>query len=404
MRSLSLIFITVLLALTTALPHRGPLTIPIQKRLTLTRDGIANLDAIRSHVAYSERKYLRGITAFERHSGVPPSSLSDNALTRRAAADAPLSDDGNQRWYGTISIGSPAVEYTMDFDTGSADLFLPASNCNSTCDGHTRYDPNASSSAVDLHQSFALTYGDGSTVAGELYADTVGIAGFVAKNQTIGAASHYTTAFQIAKFAPDGLMGMAFATISVFQANPVIQTLIAEGQLSDPVFAFKLASPGSELRIGGIDTSLYTGSFTYTPVTLQGFWQINVDSIDANGQAISKDIPAIVDTGTSFILGNAENVSQFYSALNATNVGGGYYTMPCDVMPDISITIEGRSFAISAEMFNLGPSDSSGDSCIGAIAGTGNLGNIWLLGDVFLRNVYSVFDIGGLQVGFADLA
>ena len=55
MRSLSLIFIAVLLALTTALPHRGPLTIPIQKRLTLTRDGIANLDAVRSHIAYSER-------------------------------------------------------------------------------------------------------------------------------------------------------------------------------------------------------------------------------------------------------------------------------------------------------------------------------------------------------------
>jgi len=64
-------------------------------------------------------------------------------------------------------------------------------------------------------------------------------------------------------------MGMGFATISVFQANPVIQTLVAEGQLSDPVFAFKLASSGSELRIGGVDTSLYTGSFTYTRVTLQ---------------------------------------------------------------------------------------------------------------------------------------
>lgn len=116
-----------------------------------------------------------------------------------------------------------------------------------------------------------------------------------------------------------------------------------------------------------------------------------MDSIDANGQAISKDVPAIVDTGTSLILGNAENVSQFYSALNATNIGSGYYTskslyalmfafltpflVPCNAMPNVSITIEGRSFAISAEMFNLGPSDSSGDSCIGAIAGTGNLGS-----------------------------
>ena len=64
-------------------------------------------------------------------------------------------------------------------------------------------------------------------------------------------------------------MGMGFESISVFQANPVIQTLIAEGQFSDHVFAFKLASSGSELRIGGVNTAFYTGSFTYTPVTLQ---------------------------------------------------------------------------------------------------------------------------------------
>lgn len=64
-------------------------------------------------------------------------------------------------------------------------------------------------------------------------------------------------------------MGMAFPSISVFQASPVVQTLIAEGQLSDPVFAFNLASSGSELLIGGVDASMYTGSFTYTPVTLQ---------------------------------------------------------------------------------------------------------------------------------------
>lgn len=64
-------------------------------------------------------------------------------------------------------------------------------------------------------------------------------------------------------------MGLAFANISVFAASPVVQTLMAEGQLSEPVFAFKLASSGSELRIGSVDTSLYTGSFTYTPVTQQ---------------------------------------------------------------------------------------------------------------------------------------
>ena len=141
---------------------------------------------------------MKGVAAFERRTGVPSPSSSGNTLARRDGGAVPLTDDGNQRWYGTISVGSPAVEYQseplvyvvtqylthhrlVNFDTGSADLFLPASNCDSTCDGHTRYNPNASSSAVDLQRKFALAYGDGSTVSGEQYTDTVTIAGFVVR-------------------------------------------------------------------------------------------------------------------------------------------------------------------------------------------------------------------------------
>ncbi|KAH0830153.1 acid protease [Lanmaoa asiatica] len=432
MRPLSIVLIAVLPALTAALPHRrSHLEIPIYKRLTLARDGVVNLDALRSHIAYSERKYSEGVAAFERHTSVLPRSSRGHTPTRRAVGANPLTAEGNELWYGTISVGSPAVEYKGElfvhvvaqhlihhhpvaFDTGSADLFIPASNCGSTCDGHTPYNPNASSSAVDLGRNFSIAYGDGSTVAGDQYIDTVTIAGFVAKNQTIGAASQYSTGFQTANFAPDGLMGMAFAGISLFPANPVVQTLIAEGQLSDPVFAFKLASSGSELRIGGIDSSSYTGPFTYTPVTVQ-------DSINANGQAISTNISAIVDTGTTFILGDTQIVGQFYNGpqrherrkrilheyvRTPSTVYFPYlvFSVPCNAMPNVSITIGGKLFAISAETFNLGSYNSSGNDCIGAIAATGSLGDTWILGDVFLRNVYSVFDIGQLRVGFADLA
>lgn len=64
-------------------------------------------------------------------------------------------------------------------------------------------------------------------------------------------------------------MGMGFQTISDYDASPVFQTLVSEGQVIDPAFSFKLSSSGAELYIGGSNSALYTGSFTYTPVTVQ---------------------------------------------------------------------------------------------------------------------------------------
>ena len=73
------------------------------------------------------------------------------------------------------------MSYTVDFDTGSSDLFVPSSSCESTCEGHKVYDPSASSTSRGLGYSFSLAYGDGSTVYGEQYTDDVTIAGLVVR-------------------------------------------------------------------------------------------------------------------------------------------------------------------------------------------------------------------------------
>ena len=62
-------------------------------------------------------------------------------------------------------------------------------------------------------------------------------------------------------------MGLAFESISRFNASPVFQTLISEGVLDSPVFGFKLATSGSELFLGGTNSNLYTGKFTWVPLT-----------------------------------------------------------------------------------------------------------------------------------------
>jgi cathepsin D len=91
-------------------------------------------------------------------------------------------------------------------------------------------------------------------------------------------------------------MGMGFQSISGYDAPPVFQTLVNQGKTTSGVFAFKLASSGSELTIGGLNSALYSGTPTYTPVTDKGFWQIKFSALKVGKTKVIKSTAAIVDT------------------------------------------------------------------------------------------------------------
>ena len=54
--------------------------------------------------------------------------------------------------------------------------------------------------------------------------------------------------------------------------------------MKNGVFGFKLAKSGSELYLGGTDSSLYTDPIEYHSVTGSGFWQISGASIQVGSQ------------------------------------------------------------------------------------------------------------------------
>jgi len=82
-------------------------------------------------------------------------------------------------------------------------------------------------------------------------------------------ASIYSDNFNSTYFGADGLMGMGFKEISPFKAAPFFETLVDQKQLEEPVFGFYLAESGSELIIGGRDSSRYSGNLTYVKVEKQ---------------------------------------------------------------------------------------------------------------------------------------
>jgi len=76
-----------------------------------------------------------------------------------------------------------------------------------------------------------ISYGDGSTTSGDVYTDTVTIGGLTATNQKMGAATTLSSSW--ADDPEDGLMGMAYQSLSSLNSAPVFQTV-----RSDPLSPF----------------------------------------------------------------------------------------------------------------------------------------------------------------------
>jgi cathepsin D len=62
-------------------------------------------------------------------------------------------------------------------------------------------------------------------------------------------------------------MGLAFQSISEYNAPPTFQNLVSQGEVREPIFSFKLAPDGSELFLGGANPELYKGYFTWVDLT-----------------------------------------------------------------------------------------------------------------------------------------
>ncbi|KAH7096857.1 acid protease [Auriculariales sp. MPI-PUGE-AT-0066] len=390
--------------------------IELSRRNPVTVDGVANINGIAAQMLREHSKLDRGMAAFEVNTGQvhPLSARTHESKRAVAAVGIPLTNTDNVMWHGTVSVGNPPTKYLVDFDTGSADFFIPASDCKVNCNGHTRYNATKSKSGKKTTKNFTLNYLDGSQVKGVVYDETVSFSQTVSGKTTtlkatgaaVGAASTYSNSFQLSAFPADGLLGLAFPQISKFGRNGVIHSLISQGQIK-PVFGLKLANSKSELMLGGVNANKYKGSFTWAKVNPVGFWQIKVNSLTLKGKSQKANFDAVVDSGTTVIFGDEKTVRAIFKAVPGAKdasktIGPGIFTVPCNAVPTLTFNIGGMPISIAPSMLNLGAVSAGSKDCIAALTITTK--PFWVLGDVFLRNVYTQFDIGNKRVGFAKLA
>lgn len=84
----------------------------------------------------------------------------------------PLTDQDDLEWTGPITIGSNAQGFTIDFDTGSADLWVPNAHDCQGCDDRRAYNSLTSTTSKSVNGTFMIHYADGSTVSGPIFKDT----------------------------------------------------------------------------------------------------------------------------------------------------------------------------------------------------------------------------------------
>lgn len=214
--------------------------------------------------------------------------------------------------------------------------------------------------------------------------------------------------FKAAKF--DGILGMAWPRISVDGITPVMQSLFNDGSLDEAVFGFYLQSNDNvkgELFIGGVDQSKVSGSFRYVPVESDTYWQVSMPSMTMNGKSVTVVTDAIVDSGTSLIVGPKKDVANIAAAAGAVAVQQGEYSIDCKAtVPDITVTLGGgTTLVIKGEALKIKVCIARVIcQCIFGMAGMDIGEPLWILGDILMREYYTVFDIAQNRVGFADLA
>jgi len=234
-----------------------------------------------------------------------------------AAVNVPITNEAVD-YVMTISIGNPPTNYTCIVDTGSSNCWIGA--------GKTYV---ATSTSEDTGATVSVSYGSGS-FSGKEWVDRFALAAdLVISQQSFGVASSSSGFSGVDGICGLGPVDLTEGTVSGQSTIPTIMTnLCSQGTLPACVLGIQFAptdvesTENGELTFGGTDSSKYTGSINYVPLTstqpASFYW--GIDQTITYGTTSKEILPStagIVDTGTTLLLIASDAFSRYCTATGA---------------------------------------------------------------------------------------
>lgn len=314
-------------------------------------------------------------------------------------------------YYGEVQVGSPRQAFVVVFDTGSGNLMVPSTYCQSNaCTMHQRYNRADSASAKDIQadgtpavkgaprDQITVTFGTGE-ISGVFIQDDVCIGTLCSNVRFVAATDETDDPFTSFKF--DGVLGLALPEMSQGPEFNFMGLLQQNKALKKPVFSVFLSdsdSEASEITFGDIKAEHMVTDMFWAPVSRDsGYWQVQIDDITINNkkQSICNDCQVAVDTGTSQLAGPTDVINELSARLNVQKDCSNYNALP------------NLGFVMGEHILNLKPQDYVDKGPDGCDVSLMPLdvpppnGPLFIFGDPFLRKYYTSYDRENKKVGFA---
>jgi len=301
-------------------------------------------------------------------------------------------------------------EFTVKFDTGSSDLWVPEIGCTD-CGNKNKLDAKG---IQTNHEPFRINY-FGGTVTGYIGISDFKMGDITVPDQIFGLVRTLTKNYLQRPY--DGIIGFALDRSSRIGALTPVSILAKSNLIRGPFFSVFLGRTLddtdrlSNLYIGGYDSSKFVGDIVYNPVvTTDGFWTITLDRVGIEGTSYnSGQQQALIDTGSSALFIPYQDLVSIKEFIPEATFGKEINQMyklfiPCTAKPSFIFTFGGVSYMVDPRDL-IDTSIMNNNLCIFNILGSTrpNFKEKWVIGVPFMKNVYTVFDKGRYSVGFASL-